>query len=158
MRTELEDQYRAFVRTAALPLRRFAFLLCGDWHLAEDLTQTAMLKLYRAGPGIQHTGAVSAYARKAVLRCWLSERRRAWRRAENRTGEVPDAADPAADPMANGHALLTTCSTHSPPSRRGNGPCWCCAISKTCPSPTPQPLSVARKALSRARHPAGSPT
>jgi hypothetical protein len=29
-------------------MRNTAYLLCGDWHLAEELTQTAFTKLYLA--------------------------------------------------------------------------------------------------------------
>ena len=31
-------------------LRRVAYALCGDWHRAEDLLQTAFVKLYVAWP------------------------------------------------------------------------------------------------------------
>ena len=41
------------------------------------------------------------YARKILLRCWLDERRKPWRRKENRDGEVPDGALLAPDPAAS---------------------------------------------------------
>jgi DNA-directed RNA polymerase specialized sigma24 family protein len=45
MRTGDDASFREFARDKALPLRRTAYVLCGDWHLAEDLVQTALIKL-----------------------------------------------------------------------------------------------------------------
>jgi DNA-directed RNA polymerase specialized sigma24 family protein len=36
------DEFVEFAQAAAPRLRRTAFLLCGDWHAAEDLTQSAL--------------------------------------------------------------------------------------------------------------------
>jgi DNA-directed RNA polymerase specialized sigma24 family protein len=36
MRQAEEDRFRQFARDNVLLLRRCAYLLCGDWHLAED--------------------------------------------------------------------------------------------------------------------------
>ncbi|MEO6082800.1 MAG: sigma factor, partial [Umezawaea sp.] len=49
----MRDRDRAFaeyVDARALVMRRTAYLLCGDWHRAEDLVQTALTKLYVAWP------------------------------------------------------------------------------------------------------------
>ncbi|MCI2419645.1 hypothetical protein MOQ72_19545 [Saccharopolyspora sp. K220] len=48
MRAEQEQQFREFAGGRALWLRRSAYLLCGGWHLAEDLVQNTFLELYRA--------------------------------------------------------------------------------------------------------------
>jgi RNA polymerase sigma-70 factor (sigma-E family) len=78
MRDEDEDAYREFV-TARLPhLRRIAFLVCGDWHLAEDAVATALAKLYVHWARARATDRVEAYARTVVLRCVIDERRRPW--------------------------------------------------------------------------------
>jgi RNA polymerase sigma-70 factor (sigma-E family) len=82
--------FREFARTRTLGLRRTAYLLCGDWHLAEDLVQTALLKLYRAWPKVQASQAFDKYTRQILLRCWLDEQRRPWRRRERRDGVVPE--------------------------------------------------------------------
>jgi hypothetical protein len=34
-----EEEYREFVGSRAASLHRTAYLLCGDWHLADDLVQ-----------------------------------------------------------------------------------------------------------------------
>jgi RNA polymerase sigma-70 factor (sigma-E family) len=100
MRSGDEAGFREFARERALPLRRTAFLLCGDWHLAEDLVQVALIKLHRVWPKVTRTGPVDNYARQVLLRCWLDERRRPWRRNERRDGVVPD--EPRSDPADAG--------------------------------------------------------
>jgi DNA-directed RNA polymerase specialized sigma24 family protein len=44
-----------------------AYSLCGDWHHAEDITQTALLKLYQAWPRLNDHDVLDAYAREVVL-------------------------------------------------------------------------------------------
>jgi DNA-directed RNA polymerase specialized sigma24 family protein len=44
------DEFVAFAAARRRYLRRTAYLGCGDWHLAEDLVQTALVKLYAAWP------------------------------------------------------------------------------------------------------------
>jgi RNA polymerase sigma-70 factor (sigma-E family) len=100
MRTGDDAGFREFARRRALPLRRTAYLLCGDWFLAEDLVQTALIKLYRVWPKVARNGPVDNYSRQVLLRCWLDEQRRPWRRRENRDGVVPERPDPLADPSA----------------------------------------------------------
>jgi len=92
MRSGDEAGFRDFARDRSLALRRTAFLLCGDWHLAEDLVQIVLIKLYRVWPNVARKGPVDNYARQVLLRCWLDERRRPWRRRERRDGVVPDVS------------------------------------------------------------------
>lgn len=98
MRKADEDRFREFARVNAGALRRSAYLLCGDWHLADDLTQTALIKMHRAWARITRTEAPVSYARKTLLRCWLDERRRPWRRIEQRDGQLPEGESVLADP------------------------------------------------------------
>jgi RNA polymerase sigma-70 factor (sigma-E family) len=96
--TNDEDAFRRFAAGSVAPLGRLAYLLCGDRHFAEDLVQTCLIRMYMAWPRIHHPEKVDAYARRVLLRCWLNETRKPWRRRELRNGDVPDRADPAADP------------------------------------------------------------
>jgi RNA polymerase sigma-70 factor (sigma-E family) len=100
MRRSDDDEFRKFARTHASPLRSSAYLLCGDWHLAEDLVQTALIKLHGAWPRVTRRHQPVSYVRKILLRVWLDERRRPWRRAERHDGSVPEMADLAAGPAA----------------------------------------------------------
>lgn len=99
MRKSDEDRFRRFAREHAGPLRRSAYLLCGEWHLADDLVQQTLIKMHGAWLRICRRHQPVSYARRTLLRCWLDERRRPWRRSEH-GGEVPDAVDAAADPAA----------------------------------------------------------
>ncbi len=81
-------------------LRNTAYLLCGDWHLAEDLTQTVFIKLYRAWRRIERHDTLDQFARKVLLRTYLDERRRPWRRefpTEPDDGDL-EVAMPAEEP------------------------------------------------------------
>ena len=101
MRTSDEDRFREFARGHAVALRRSAYLLCGDWHLADDLVQSTLIKLYNAWPRLGRRHLPVSYARKILLRCWLDERRQPWRRVERRDVELPDGVDSIADPIAD---------------------------------------------------------
>ncbi|RZS41396.1 RNA polymerase sigma-70 factor (sigma-E family) [Herbihabitans rhizosphaerae] len=92
--------FRDFASSQAIPLRRNAFLLCGDWHLADDLMQRTLIKVYRSWSRIDEREHLGSYARTVLLRTWLDERRRPWRRRERSERDVPDTADPGPDPDA----------------------------------------------------------
>lgn len=75
-----EADFVAFYAERADHLRSTAYLLCRDWHLAEDLVQTAFTKLYRHWHRVERHDALDQYARRVLLRAFLDERRRPWRR------------------------------------------------------------------------------
>jgi RNA polymerase sigma factor (sigma-70 family) len=61
--------------------------------------------------------------RRVLLRCWLDEQRRPWRRRESRDGVVPEQPDVRADPLAAVSAaeisdLLLHALTEVPPKQR----------------------------------------
>jgi RNA polymerase sigma-70 factor (sigma-E family) len=91
-----EGAFRAFAFTRRPSLRRTAFLLCGDWHQADDLVQTALVKLYVAWPRVRSQDQPDAYAHRILVRCFLDERRRPWRRES--PVEVLDDVKAAAHP------------------------------------------------------------
>jgi RNA polymerase sigma-70 factor (sigma-E family) len=76
MRTNQEADFIEFAKVSAVALRRTAFLLCRDWHLAQDLTQTTLAKLYVAWPRITWRDYPDAYARKILYRTFLDHNRR----------------------------------------------------------------------------------
>jgi len=43
------EEFTEFAAAVSPRLRRSAFLLCGDWHTAEDLAQTALAKVLSPG-------------------------------------------------------------------------------------------------------------
>jgi RNA polymerase sigma-70 factor (sigma-E family) len=81
-RATRDEEYSEYVAQRRTQLRRIAYLLCGDVHKAEDLVQTALLKLYVAWPRIQRAGNVDAYARRILVNSGIDESRRPWRRED----------------------------------------------------------------------------
>ena len=61
-------------------LRRVAYAICGDWHRADDLLQTALVRLYVAWPRLRDPAAAESYARRILVRANVDESRRPWRR------------------------------------------------------------------------------
>jgi len=119
MRSGDDAGFREFARERSLALRRTAFLLCGDWHLAEDLVQIALIKLYRVWPKVARRGPVDNYARQVLLRCWLDEQRRPWRRRERRDGVVPEVPDSGEVPGTAGISdPLLRALSEVPPKQR----------------------------------------
>lgn len=111
-----QEAFVAYVAERRPALRRFAYLLTGDWHAAEDLTQIALTKLYVAWPRIDADGAHDSYARRTMLRSHLDERRRPWRRERPGLDGV-DAAAPEALPSEHTDALLAALRTLPPRQR-----------------------------------------
>jgi RNA polymerase sigma-70 factor (sigma-E family) len=103
-RTEDAD-YREFVVSRYDPLRRVAYLLCRDWHTADDLVSITLGKLYRNWRRAQDVQNLDAYVRTILTRTWLDERRRPWRH-EQVADSLPEVAQPDAAP-ADQAALLT---------------------------------------------------
>ena len=55
-----ERDFAEYVAARSRLLCTTAYLLCGDWHRAEDLTQTALTKLYVAWRRIDRPLAVAS--------------------------------------------------------------------------------------------------
>jgi RNA polymerase sigma-70 factor (sigma-E family) len=72
----------ALVRVAAL-------LVSGDLARAEDVVQTALVRLYMAWPRVR-PDTVEAYARRCVVNAAIDERRSLFRRREQTWAQVPD--------------------------------------------------------------------
>ena len=90
-----DEDFKAWVVARREPLRRSAFLMCGDWFLADDLVQEAVGRVYAVWPRVSVRGAPDSYARRVVVNLLVDHRRRALRR-EVPHDELPDRADPTA--------------------------------------------------------------
>ncbi|MFG2038340.1 SigE family RNA polymerase sigma factor [Dactylosporangium sp. NPDC048998] len=117
MATNVEG-FRVYV-TARLPaLRRVAYLLCGDWHRADDLLSNALVRILQHWPRVSAADDVDAYVRRVLVRTMLNERRRPWRR-EHSFASVPHEPRPAAatDLVAD-RLALSALLAELPPRRR----------------------------------------
>jgi RNA polymerase sigma-70 factor (sigma-E family) len=82
-----------FVASRSAALIRTAYLLTGDWHLAEDLLQTALMRCYGHWSRIE---APESYVRRAMVMTVTGWRRRRWL-GEVPTGDLPHDPDQADD-------------------------------------------------------------
>ena len=80
-----EAEFGEFAAAQASQLFRIAYLLCGDWHEAQDLVQIALTKLFVAWGRVSRADHVSSYARSVLVNSYLSSRRL------RRHGEMPVA-------------------------------------------------------------------
>ena len=77
------DGFEEFVHATADRLHRSALLLCGEHHLAEDLTQTTYAKVFANWSKVSSADSPLAYTRTVLTRTFLSHRRL------KRSGEQP---------------------------------------------------------------------
>jgi len=100
--TDFDD----FVNAQGPSLLRFAYLLTGDAHQAEDIVQEALARAHLRWRQIDSYDVPQAYVRKVVLRQYLSWRRRR-SSSEIAVAAVPDRVDEAhvADRIADRQQL-----------------------------------------------------
>jgi RNA polymerase sigma-70 factor (sigma-E family) len=79
-RDDLDAAFVDYVASRQAHLRRIAYAVCGDWHRADDLLQTALTKLYVAWPRLHREASPDAYVRRIIVRSNIDEARRPWRR------------------------------------------------------------------------------
>jgi RNA polymerase sigma-70 factor (sigma-E family) len=103
--------FDAFVRASGTQLYRTAYLLCGDHHLAEDLTQSTYAKVFARWRRLVRADNPVGYARATLINTYLSHRRL------RRSSELPSdafaqpgyagpAAGPTDDELADRHDLI----------------------------------------------------
>ena len=109
------DGFEEFVHATADRLYRSALLLCGDHHLAEDLTQTTYAKVYSHWAKVSSAESPLAYTRTILTRTFLSHRRLR-RSGEQPVDALPDA--PTAGPDLAMRADLLAALRQLPPGDR----------------------------------------
>jgi RNA polymerase sigma-70 factor (sigma-E family) len=107
-----DSEFSEFADTAVIRLRQTAFLLSRDWHLAQDLTQITLAKVYLKWRRIDDP---HAYAKKILLRAFLDHKRRR-SSDELAVGEVPET--PAANGQPDLRLTLFEALGHLPPRDR----------------------------------------
>lgn len=116
IRADREAAFVAYVAARRRHLQRLAYLLTGSWPDAEDLVQVTLMKLYAAWwrIGIDQP---EAYARTVLMRAYLDERRRRWRRAELSTELTPERPVPDGPSVEVADAVRTAMATLAPRQR-----------------------------------------
>src|ERR1700749_322225 len=107
-----DEEFLQFAGSRAAALHRTAYLLCGDWHLADDLVQETFVQTFRHWRRGQRARNQNAY----VKRILINEFNRHWQRygalpvrADNDRPEVaaPDISDEVVNRADLLRALLT---------------------------------------------------
>jgi RNA polymerase sigma-70 factor (sigma-E family) len=114
-----DEQFGSYVLASRGQLVRTAtFLASGDRFAAEDLVQTALMRLYVAWPRVRPE-TVDAYTRKAMLNALIDDRRRAFSRHERAHAHVPDlAVADEPDPHTETETAVFTALAALPPRMR----------------------------------------
>jgi RNA polymerase sigma-70 factor (sigma-E family) len=85
---DAEPGFVEFAAARSATLFRTAWLLTGDWHLAQDLVQETLGRLYVHWGKVAAADQPEAYARSVLVRTFLSHRRR--RSSSERPSELVD--------------------------------------------------------------------
>ena len=114
-----DEEFFAFVAPRMDRWRRGAFLICQDWHTADDAVSVAVAKLYRAWPKARKADNVEAYAQRVLTRSCVDELRRGWRK-ESPTATLPDLAPvgPAGPDLVDERQALAALLRSLGPSQR----------------------------------------
>ena len=103
---ERDEQFHDFVLARRAGLVRTATLLtAGDAHLAEDLVQSTLTKLYVGWPAFRRANNPDGYVRRALVNALIDERQRLWRRRERPVAEIPDQIHHGRADVAGGDRL-----------------------------------------------------
>ncbi|TDW22493.1 SigE family RNA polymerase sigma factor [Kribbella kalugense] len=115
--SDRDAAFEAYFAARSDAMRGTAYLLCGDWHRAEDLVQQTFTKIYLAWRRIHRHEAMDNYTRQTLVRTFLSERRRGWFRHES-VGS-PETDPPARSPdLADDRLVLLEALVQVPPRQR----------------------------------------
>jgi RNA polymerase sigma-70 factor (sigma-E family) len=88
--TDADREFQQYMAARSPVLVRTAFLLTGDRHLAEDLAQTALTKVYASWRRVRKADDVDAYVRRVLVNA-NAGRFRKRRVAEQLTAALPDS-------------------------------------------------------------------
>jgi RNA polymerase sigma-70 factor (sigma-E family) len=112
-----EEEFRAYVVRARPRLVRTALLLgAHDPHLAEDIVQVTLARLFVAWPRIRHGDGPDAYVHRILVNVLIDESRRPFRWREATHADVPD--DPVVDPPDDDFEHLKTALAELPSGMR----------------------------------------
>lgn len=93
---EFDEEFLAFASARTTHLFRTAYLMCGNWHHAEDLVQETLGKVYAAWGRRTRIENLDAYAQTVLTRTFISARRRRSSR-ELPLPDMPDLSLPETD-------------------------------------------------------------
>jgi RNA polymerase sigma-70 factor (sigma-E family) len=111
-----EGEFHAFVAARMDRWRRTAYLMCLDWHTADDVVSITVAKLFRNWRKVAAADNRDAYAQRVLSRSWLDEQGRASRR-EQPQAELPDVAWSVPEQITDRQALARLLTSLGPRQR-----------------------------------------
>ncbi len=99
-------EFEAYFRARRDSVRRTAYLLCGDWHRADDHTQAAFVALHRHWRRIRDRDALDGWMRRTLVRLVIDESRRPWRRERSTDDVQAGRIESGADGVVTRHVLV----------------------------------------------------
>jgi RNA polymerase sigma-70 factor (sigma-E family) len=87
-----DAEFAAWMTARQPALMRTAYLLTGDHHSAEDLVQTTLAKVYLSWDKVQRREVIDGYARRILVNENNSVWRRAWKKREVSSDQLPERA------------------------------------------------------------------
>ena len=84
-----DHEFAEFVDGRFTALQRFGYLLTGEWHLAEDLVQTSLTKVWFHRNSLRSSNALESYTRTVMVNTSTQWWRRKWR-GETPTEQLPE--------------------------------------------------------------------
>jgi RNA polymerase sigma-70 factor (sigma-E family) len=112
-----DPSFDEWVEARVAALLRFAYLVTGSQHAAEDAVQSALTRVCEKWSRVRRTTDPDAYVRRMVVNAHVS----AWRRSGRRELAVAEVRDTAtsdhAVAIATGDAVWRVCATLPPQQR-----------------------------------------
>ncbi len=90
----LDEEFAEFVNGRFTALQRFGYLLTGEWHLAEDLVQTSLTKVWFHRKSLRSGNALESYTRTVMVNTSTQWWRRKWK-GETPTETLPEPEAPS---------------------------------------------------------------
>ena len=112
-----DDEFAAFAAASAASLHRTAYLICGDWDRAADVTQEALIRMYVAWPRLDRERSLLGYARRTVVRIAIDQARKRSSR-EVPTLDLVDATTDDVTSQVADRVLLMAALADLPPRQR----------------------------------------
>ena len=105
-----QESFDSWATPRAPALLRFAYLVTGDQHAAEDAVQAALASAFETWPRVRSADNPDGYVRRMIVNAHVSR----WRRFGRRESPVPDVHLPdvpdRADGVASSAAVWAACA------------------------------------------------
>jgi RNA polymerase sigma-70 factor (sigma-E family) len=119
MRNFDETEFTKFAASANQRLHRTAYLICGDWHRAEDAAQDALVTICRRWKHIERDESLNSYAHRVLVNAVHQQSRRPWRREQlDDANGLPDSESPDPITSVDDRQLIRGALVRMPPGQR----------------------------------------